>query len=102
MMPPHLTESYITKKLRIAWKQNGGTDIFNDADPAQAIEPRCAAVLIPLTWFDDEWHLLYTRRTDKVETHKGQVSFPGGACDPGEETPEQTALREAEEEIGEG
>jgi 8-oxo-dGTP pyrophosphatase MutT (NUDIX family) len=100
MMSPHLTESYITKKLRIAWKQNGGTDIFNDADPAQAIEPRCAAVLIPLTWFDDEWHLLYTRRTDKVETHKGQVSFPGGACDPGEETPEQTALREAEEEIG--
>ncbi len=61
---------------------------------------RCAAVLIPLVWQDNEWHLLYTRRTDRVESHKGQVSFPGGSCDDGETTPEQTALREAEEEIG--
>jgi 8-oxo-dGTP pyrophosphatase MutT (NUDIX family) len=51
-------------------------------------------------WHTDEWHLLFTRRTDKVESHKGQVSFPGGACDEGETTPEQTALREADEEIG--
>ena len=49
---------------------------------------------------DDEWHMLFTRRTDRVQSHKGQVSFPGGACDEGETTPEQTALREAEEEIG--
>jgi 8-oxo-dGTP pyrophosphatase MutT (NUDIX family) len=48
----------------------------------------------------DEWHVLFTRRTDRVESHKGQVSFPGGACDEGETTPEQTALREADEEIG--
>ena len=61
---------------------------------------KCAAVLIPLVWQGDEWHLLYTRRTDTVESHKGQVSFPGGACDDGETTPEQTALREADEEIG--
>ncbi|HQX01742.1 MAG TPA: CoA pyrophosphatase, partial [Anaerolineales bacterium] len=44
--------------------------------------------------------ILFTRRTDRVESHKGQVSFPGGACDEGETTPEQTALREAQEEIG--
>ena len=61
---------------------------------------KCAAVLIPLLRQDDEWHLLFTRRTDKVESHKGQVSFPGGACDEGETTPEETALREANEEIG--
>ena len=61
---------------------------------------KCAAVLVPLVWQNDEWHLLFTRRTDKVESHKGQVSFPGGACDEGETTPEQTALREADEEIG--
>jgi len=60
----------------------------------------CAAVLIPLTWCDEEWHLVFTRRTDAVEHHKGQVSFPGGTCDDGETTPEATALREAEEEIG--
>jgi 8-oxo-dGTP pyrophosphatase MutT (NUDIX family) len=51
-------------------------------------------------WHDDEWHLLFTRRTDRVESHKGQVSFPGGACEEGETTPEQTALREAHEEVG--
>jgi len=100
MFFPNLTESYITEKLQIAWEQNQGADFFNEAINGESMEPKCAAVLIPLTWFEDEWHLLYTRRTDKVETHKGQVSFPGGACDPGEETPEQTALREAEEEIG--
>jgi len=97
---PNLTESYIAESLRIAWDKNGGADMYNEADASSRKEPRCAAVLIPLTWFDNEWHLLYTRRTDKVETHKGQVSFPGGACDPGEETPEQTALREADEEVG--
>ena len=32
---------------------------------------------------ENEWHVLYTRRTDRVESHKGQVSFPGGACDEG-------------------
>jgi 8-oxo-dGTP pyrophosphatase MutT (NUDIX family) len=100
MMFQNLTESYITEKLRIAWDKNGGEDIYNEADDPQEKEPKCAAVLIPLAWFDNGWHLLYTRRTDKVETHKGQVSFPGGACDPDEETPEQTALREADEEVG--
>jgi len=60
----------------------------------------CAAVLMPLVQIDENWHLLFTRRTERVDHHKGQVSFPGGACDPGETTPEQTALREAEEEIG--
>jgi len=99
-MSSNLTETYIAEKLRIAWDKNGGNEIYNEAETSQEKEPRCAAVLIPLAWFEDEWHVLYTRRTDKVETHKGQVSFPGGACDPGEETPEQTALREAHEEVG--
>jgi 8-oxo-dGTP pyrophosphatase MutT (NUDIX family) len=61
---------------------------------------KCAAVLIPLVCKQDGWHLLLTRRTDVVATHKGQVSFPGGACDAAETTAESTALREAEEEIG--
>ncbi|MFL7870754.1 MAG: CoA pyrophosphatase [Anaerolineales bacterium] len=97
---PNLTESYITENLQIAWEQSGGADLFNEAGTTHGKEPKCAAVLIPLLRFENEWHLLYTRRADRVETHKGQVSFPGGACDPGEETAEQTALREAEEEIG--
>jgi 8-oxo-dGTP pyrophosphatase MutT (NUDIX family) len=55
-------------------------------------------VLVGLVDTPDGWSLLLTRRTDFVEHHKGQVSFAGGRCEPGENH-EQTALREAEEEI---
>jgi len=59
-----------------------------------------AAVLVPFLRITDGWHLLFTRRTDKLPEHSGQVAFPGGSMDPGESSPEQTALREASEEIG--
>jgi 8-oxo-dGTP pyrophosphatase MutT (NUDIX family) len=62
--------------------------------------PRPAAVLIPLFKFEEKWHLLFTRRTDSLPDHSGQVAFPGGRMDPEDATPEETALREAEEEIG--
>ena len=100
-MPITLTEEFISQKLNEAIQTAGpSSDGFSEVDLNEETRLRCAAVLIPLVWHDDEWHLLYTRRTDRVESHKGQVSFPGGACDEGETTPEQTALREAEEEVG--
>jgi 8-oxo-dGTP pyrophosphatase MutT (NUDIX family) len=61
---------------------------------------RPAAVLVPLYQQDGEWHLLFTRRTDMMGEHKGQVSFPGGKIDPEDESPEHAARREAGEEIG--
>ena len=100
-MPITLTEEFITQKLQQAIQTAGpSSDGFSEIDLTEETRVKCAAVLVPLVWHDDEWHLLYTRRTDKVESHKGQVSFPGGACDEGETTAEETALREAEEEVG--
>ncbi|HEX9091193.1 MAG TPA: CoA pyrophosphatase, partial [Anaerolineales bacterium] len=49
---------------------------------------------------DLSWNILFTRRTNSVAEHQGQVAFPGGRSDPTDTTPEMTALREAHEEIG--
>jgi 8-oxo-dGTP pyrophosphatase MutT (NUDIX family) len=59
-----------------------------------------AAVLVPLYQERGEWHVLFTQRTDLVEHHKGQVSFPGGRVDDGDADRIETALRETDEEIG--
>lgn len=61
---------------------------------------RRAAVLVPFVWRDGEARVILTVRTMSVATHKGQISFPGGHVDPEDRTPIDTALREAQEEIG--
>lgn len=61
---------------------------------------RHAAVLVPLVCDSGEINLLYTRRTDLVRNHKGQVSFPGGSMEPQDASYDETALRETFEEIG--
>jgi 8-oxo-dGTP pyrophosphatase MutT (NUDIX family) len=99
-MPITLTEDFISQRLNATSASDPSSDGFSEIELTPETSLKCAAVLIPLVWHDEEWHLLYTRRTDTVESHKGQVSFPGGACDEGETTPEQTALREANEEVG--
>lgn len=63
-------------------------------------EYRSAAVLVPLFLREDVVHVVLTKRTEHVRTHQGQVSFPGGAWEPGDRTLLDTALREAHEEVG--
>jgi 8-oxo-dGTP pyrophosphatase MutT (NUDIX family) len=58
-----------------------------------------AAVLVPLFEKDGEAHVLLTRRTARMTRHAGQVAFPGGRVEPGEESL-AAALREAHEEVG--
>ena len=60
---------------------------------------RPAAVLL-LVVNHAEPAVVFTQRTAHLADHAGQISFPGGRCDEEDCTPERTALREAEEEIG--
>ena len=69
-------------------------------EPAVPEGLTAAAVLFPLLFKKDELHVLFTKRTQTVKVHKGQVSFPGGVRDSGDESLQATALREAQEEIG--
>ncbi|MFW6126271.1 MAG: NUDIX hydrolase [Chloroflexota bacterium] len=60
---------------------------------------RPAAVLIPIYEKDGELYIVFTKRPQTMQYHKGQVCFPGGSCQD-DETRLETALREAFEEIG--
>lgn len=68
--------------------------------PADAGPARPAAVLIPLFVRDKALWTLFTKRTDLVEHHKGQISFPGGGAHASDANAWETAVRETEEEIG--
>jgi len=59
-----------------------------------------AAVLVPIVERPEGLTILFTVRSEGLKHHAGQVSFPGGRLEPGDEGPRQAALREAEEEIG--
>ncbi len=59
-----------------------------------------AAVLIPVVMRETGLTVLLTQRTAHLRDHAGQVSFPGGRCEPDDSSVEATALREAEEEVG--
>ena len=59
-----------------------------------------AAVLVPIVAHAGGLTVLFTQRTTHLKAHSGQVSFPGGRAEPHDPTPEFTALRETEEEIG--
>jgi 8-oxo-dGTP pyrophosphatase MutT (NUDIX family) len=73
-----------------------------DPEEAEGLEAHGrteAAVLVPMHGWPDRPGLVFTERRSDLRRHAGEISFPGGRRDGGEELLE-TALREAEEEIG--
>lgn len=59
-----------------------------------------SAVLIPMYYSEDQHHLVFTKRTEFVSSHKGEISFPGGGYHQEDGKLIMTALRETWEEIG--
>ena len=85
---------------------SGPAEILRDAllRPEEAAQLQAhgateAAVLVPIYGYPDDPGLVFTERRHDLRRHAGEISFPGGRQDPGEDL-RQTALREAEEEIG--
>lgn len=61
---------------------------------------RRSAVMIPLVEIDGEWHIVFEKRSLRMNKQPGDVSFPGGMIDETDASPEQAALRETQEELG--
>jgi len=57
-------------------------------------------VLVPLTCINNEYHLIFQVRSDKIATQPGEISFPGGGREPGDKNIIETAIRETQEEFG--
>ncbi len=68
--------------------------------PPPGVEPRQAGVLLILYPIHGVLHLVLTVRTSDLNHHSGQVSLPGGGWEEGDASLQETALREAQEEIG--
>jgi 8-oxo-dGTP pyrophosphatase MutT (NUDIX family) len=96
-----LTETEIRSLLINALGSQRDRYSFHSQIPSDLLEgpPKKAAVLVPLLFNSEQWHILYTVRTATLPEHSGQVAFPGGRADSENEPPEFTALREAQEEI---
>ena len=90
-----MTPTDLATTIRLALRGFEPTTL--DAIREQAARP--AAVLVPVLAAGPEPRLVFTLRTEDLSRHAGEVSFPGGLADPGESLAE-TALREAEEELG--
>jgi 8-oxo-dGTP pyrophosphatase MutT (NUDIX family) len=74
--------------------------VYGDEETGREQGGTVAAVLVPIVAHPGGLTVLFTQRTAHLKAHSGQVSFPGGRAEPGDASPEDTALRESEEEIG--
>lgn len=84
-----------------SWRDHGDHLLNPSLMPiVEGLHLRDAAVLVPVVDDGDEAKVIFTKRTATMRKHSGQIAFPGGAIDPEDVSPEEAALREAEEEIG--
>ncbi len=86
-----------------AWHRHRGDHNLNaDMHPQLTSDGtlKHAAVLVPIVNRPEGLTVLFTQRTDHLSNHAGQISFPGGRTEERDRTPEHTALRETEEEVG--
>ena len=92
----------ILKHDPIALSETHGDHRLNPdlSDELRNLKLRPAAVLIPVIADEDVARVILTVRTEKLRKHSGQVAFAGGAIDAADASPEDAAMREAEEEIG--
>lgn len=100
-----MTGTFDSSRLRAALGsivENGSGRGDHDLNPGMEIAERRrpAAVLIPVVEREGGLTLLFTRRSDDLPVHPGQISFPGGRAEAHDDGPADTALRETEEEIG--
>ncbi len=91
-IPPHRERHCMEPRIIEALDGREGKRIIDGT--------RRAAVLIPLYRREEGFFVVFTKRTGNVKHHKGQISFPGGACEDGDGGIKATALREAFEEVG--
>lgn len=103
MLLNNVTEGGIAQRLaEIASQIRPPGDPIQLPGPIQFLrgKPRPASVLVPFLETDGGWRILFTRRSNTLVEHSGQVAFPGGSTEPEDASLEETALREAHEEIG--
>jgi 8-oxo-dGTP pyrophosphatase MutT (NUDIX family) len=111
--PPTADEAFsledflVRAKARLTLEQPAetvpvGGDLMIDlpSEAASLASLRPAAVLLPVVARHGEAHMLLTQRAERLRQHSGQIAFPGGGVDAADASPIETALREAEEEIG--
>ncbi|ABB30317.1 NUDIX hydrolase [Geobacter metallireducens RCH3] len=76
------------------------TALANRKRVPMAPGPVPAAILVPLFLEGGEYHILFTKRAEHLNHHRGEISFPGGVRHPDDGGPRETALRETWEEVG--
>ncbi|MEP5153146.1 CoA pyrophosphatase [Planktotalea sp.] len=91
---------HIRKQLTKDHAPSSDFDLNPEISLPEGRKLRAAAVLVPLIKEKGAWHVILTMRSSALKHHPGQIAFPGGKQDDSDADLFQTALREADEEVG--